>query len=516
MSSLELRLTDLDLSKVLFFEENVLSKLDKKKRLHLLNDYYFGKSSFSKSLSKYHVRIRAQEFYKYLPAINTNIKCPYDNSDMYSELPAKSRQDNWNKDIFCLKCNHKIFRSSFDSYGHEHRCNCEGCLEKRAIEKERFQSTVRKVNGAYSPIEYELLSLDMILDLAVVLQSSDAKSLYNIESLDNLEEVNRAYDFSILKYLANESILLPSENSSVGSIEINKDKGGYTYYQKQVNWNVNVIRPNTSDETVLNILKYPNIGLSLNLDPVDSHETYRKLVWLEMDKVIAYQFQDLSLLYEKDLDKEKMKSAVLRWLMNFTPAQVYSLIWRGVRRADNSRTRGVWGNYRYNQVDFVIKLVDEIIGYKDQNYEIKPYNYPSKYVEENLKSKIFFDQILLKPDWFFQKVPMEDEPNDLQVISTQSLSDMSKMCFSDLKLIPDIVEKAIYFSVEEYGIVVFSETDKLLFSNQLSIYQYFKNYDGVDWLNKAQSEFKIPHFFSLDFLLCLQQSLLNANVDHDS
>lgn len=77
------------------------------------------------------------------------------------------------------------------------------------------------------------------------------------------------------------------------------------------------------------------------------------------------------------------------------------------------------------------------------------------------------------------------------------------------------MKKTVYFSVEKYGIVVFNETDKLLFLDQLSVYQYFKDYDDMDWLNKAQLEFKIPHFFSLNFLLCLQQSLLEANIKHD-
>lgn len=56
MSNLELKLTDLDLSKVFFSEENVLSKLDEDKRLHLLTGHYFGELSFSKALSKYNTR----------------------------------------------------------------------------------------------------------------------------------------------------------------------------------------------------------------------------------------------------------------------------------------------------------------------------------------------------------------------------------------------------------------------------------------------------------------------------
>lgn len=192
------------------------------------------------------------------------------------------------------------------------------------------------------------------------------------------------------------------------------------------------------------------------------------------------------------------------------------MLWATVRRADNSRTRGTWGNYRYHQTDFVIKLVDDLIESKSTRHtEVEPYKYPYQ-VEEHLRTKIFFSQVLIKPDWFNSMVPIKKEEDALEIASVNSLANLTYSYFTDLNKISLVIKNANSFSIKSYGILITFDNEVELFTDQLTLFQNFKQ-DNADsgWYERAQSIFKISHFYSLEFLLTLQKELLVSKISQE-
>lgn len=94
----------------------------------------------------------------------------------------------------------------------------------------------------------------------------------------------------------------------------------------------------------------------------------------------------------KELTKEETKiiHAIQRWLEGLTPSQVYALIWLGVRKANDAKVSGSWGNYGFHEINYLIKEIDSAIKRTTMsNGEIKSYYYP-KNVILKLSTTVFF------------------------------------------------------------------------------------------------------------------------------
>lgn len=389
-------------------------------------------------------------------------------------------------------------------------------VKRREVVQTRKKLIEKQNRSNYPPIDYADLSLDYVLDLAVILQSLHASNLTNIGSFNSLPDMENEISITTLRHLARSGVLVVSVESPSEAIEVDENENEYNFFLDKVSWDINIVRKNTDNDQLLEILKSPNAGFPLDFIPSKVNEVYLELVLSELNQLVIYLFEDLSLTYSGDADHDKMKMAFQRWLISYTPAQIYSLLWATVRRADNSRTRGTWGNYRYHQTDFVIKLVDDLIESKSTRHaEVEPYKYPYQ-VEEHLRTKIFFSQVLIKPDWFNSMVPIKKEEDALEIASVNSLANLTYSYFTDLNKISLVIKNANSFSIKPYGILITFDNEVELFTDQLTLFQNFKQ-DNADsgWYERAQGIFKISHFYSLEFLLTLQKELLVSKISQE-
>ncbi|MBL1228289.1 hypothetical protein IW492_03455 [Enterococcus sp. BWB1-3] len=104
---------------------------------------------------------------------------------------------------------------------------------------------------------------------------------------------------------------------------------------------------------------------------------WKSYVIQELLKIFKFEMKKLGFFRELD-DEEKVKmlcSAFDGWLKIYSPSKVYALLYKSIRDADNARTTGTIGNYRYHEIKFIIVLVDKmIIKYEQEGWEIKNYD----------------------------------------------------------------------------------------------------------------------------------------------
>lgn len=509
MDELSVRVSDVDLSKVKFVDNGPLNKMKPVTLTKALKEYYFGDNRVSEILKKYGIAVAPSDFSKFLPLVDTEVHCPYDGESMFSKLPSKAGASSWDKDIVCLKCGHIVFRSNIPY----RECDCAGCIAKRKQENQKLTDLIRAVNNNQPFFEYANISLESVLDLAVILQEFHANTLDDIGIYERCE--NPDFSIDILKRLVDQGLIVVSENSPrTAFTKVNEE--GYSYYLSKVNWDIWIKRDNTSEEDLLSILKNPNAGLQLYFDHDDVINNYRKAVHVELEKLAKYQFSDLSLDFQKQSDLDKMHDAFDRWLISLSPAQIYDLLWLGVRRVNDSRTRGVWGNYRYHQTDLVIKVIDEIIATKaSQSVTITPFDYPYQ-VTQDLRTKILFGQIEIIPDWFQKVIPSSPDLSfGLSPASDKSLDDVEKLLFDDTSKISGIIEDAEWFAVTDFGLVVFDGLVEWLFTDQVSLYHQTKKTNTNEnwWIQATMGLYYIDDFYSTSFILQLYKALLSAGVD---
>ena len=201
---------------------------------------------------------------------------------------------------------------------------------------------------------------------------------------------------------------------------------------------------------------------------------------------------------------------ITRLLINWTPSQIYGFIWQAVRRADNNRTRNVWGNYKYHQVDFVIKIIDDIIINKNSlDIPTDKYKYPFQ-VTPFFKTKIFFNQMIVNPDWFQKAVPMNSNDN-LRTIPLKAMKKTIEKQENDISKLVPIIKNAKWYSISNLGIIVFDGENERLFSNEITIYSIYSSFKS-DWLKQAENDFLFNKFYSFSFLSSLQTLLEKSDI----
>lgn len=498
---------DLDFSDIKFTSNSVFEKFSNTELKRIIKEYYSDKK-ITDILNNIDINIRPNDFYKNLPLINTKIKCPYDKNDMFAQLPSKSNIQNWDKDVICPKCGHMIFNKT--NFYDTKECDCSNCIKKRKLDAENKLEIIKKVNEEYSAIDYSSLSMEDVLDIATILNGFNSLSLENIGIYDNNHNLD--FDSKILVRLANKNLILVSESSPAESIE-KYTKTGYSYYVEKVNWNINVKFSDLDSKDLLNLLKNPNKGMNYNFDSKESNKLYLNIIDSEMLRLFEMEFNDLALSFDKDTNKDAVKitDMINRLLVSWSPSQIYAFIWQAVRKADNSRTRNVWGNYRYHQVDFVIKLIDDIIiNNRNANNSNKEFNYPFK-ITPYLRTQIFFNQMMILPDWFNSLVPLKLN-EDLESIPVKIMVKSLDKQVNDITNLSTILDNAKWYTISDLGIVVFDGTNKKLFSNELTVFNIYREF-GSDWLNIAKSDYLLTNFYSFFYLSSLQTLLEHSKVE---
>ena len=214
---------------------------------------------------------------------------------------------------------------------------------------------------------------------------------------------------------------------------------------------------------------------------------------------------------------------------NLDPKPTVFSIWAGVRREDNLRTSNKLGNYRFHEIDFFIKLVDQLIeGKQTKQKAIEDYEYPYQ-IEKDIATKIFFDQMIQNPNWFHVLIPgNSDEHQEGPVIMpSRFLQDLfgqhthPNLWSEDIDY---VTKHATWFAYSMYGLLVnFDATDSnpWLFTDEVSAYWYVSNHQDKsqdeeimdeEWYSSGYRSYNLAPFKLPGYLLELAQKLVDAKI----
>ncbi|WNW15006.1 hypothetical protein [Lactiplantibacillus plantarum] len=255
----EFDLNNFDFSDILFQNDSILADKTPEEMKAILTDYY-SDLSVKKLLSKYDLDVHPSVFPQSLPVVGVETKCPFDGYNMYIQLPSKTRQDEWNKKMFCLECSHVIYNKEYVSLGY--KCDCQRCQEQRDKLIDELKTVVIENNVNQSKNAYSTLSIKSILNLACLLQALRAKSLIDVGPYDEDSEDPDLFDR--IQELFHTGLITPSENSSVDTFSgFKSGDTTYNFYPSRAKWNIWVKDDRLNEKQLFEILKNPHPGLDL-------------------------------------------------------------------------------------------------------------------------------------------------------------------------------------------------------------------------------------------------------------
>ncbi|MBO0479151.1 hypothetical protein JZO72_05865 [Vagococcus fluvialis] len=275
---------------------------------------------------------------------------------------------------------------------------------------------------------------------------------------------------------------------------------------------------NIKDEDLFNFLKYPNMSI---IDSEGEMATlWNELVTDELVRLFEYQLSELRFVYKKDNDYRHLVDYFNGLYKILNPAQIYALIWMAVRQADNSRTRGTWGNFKFKHVNFILKIMEDIRIKKTNNNDmIEAFEYP--YASNiSLVSRVFFDQVMLCPEWFVSKVP-SIEIDIGMVIGSKELLFYDGLLKREKQIDNFNIWDYSYYYLTNFGIVAFDGMVTWLFSDEKTLYQLYKLYPSdrsEDSKENFYHNIDIPYYieesYSTSFLLKLIQTFMEKDIDN--
>ncbi|EUJ42112.1 hypothetical protein [Brochothrix campestris] len=236
----------------------------------------------------------------------------------------------------------------------------------------------------------------------------------------------------------------------------------------------------------------------------------------------------------KELTKEETKiiHAIQRWLEGLTPSQVYALIWLGVRKANDAKVSGSWGNYGFHEINYLIKEIDSAIKRTTMsNGEIKSYYYP-KNVILKLSTTVFFEDMLQLTDWYHTEVATKAD------LVQQLTKEQNRMPFYDQLQLnnSENIEKTLdwalkadnTFEIISKGIVIHDGMLAWLFTTEEELYRLSKkiqseehilmDYENDKWIEQMMSyiPYYIENTYTTAFILKLIRALLRSDLAYSN
>lgn len=455
--------------------KNALAGLDEKLLRQLLREYYKGEMKVKAIIEKYELDIDKDIYFsRHLPLFYSNAKCPYDGEKLVSKFPSKSNLVYSSLDYYCLECGHNEYNSS------SKECSCDNCKEN----KEKLEKQIQNIIDDFfenQEVELNSLSLEDRLNIATILQISDTKYGYLIPRFANYDTSNHCISTDTIDDFVNRRILKISKQNSL-DVYSNITDNRFKYNSREVYLLLNIIsNKGLSEEELFEELKYAN-----NLEVESSEEIcllWRKIIYEELYKIFVLLMKNSKFTRELgDQKKEsKLYNAFDKWIENYTPSQIYAILYRSIKEADNKRTSGYMGNYRFNEISFIVKLGDEMImRYEKEDWKIQHYNYP-KQLEINIQTKIFFSKVIKYPNWFDSKINvdlqmkssnMNDECNVIRNYSNY-IKEKEANVFDER--IISTLKNAVYYSVNCFGVVIFDGLVNCLFATKKDLWDYHEN-----------------------------------------
>lgn len=401
---------------------------------------------------------------------------------MLMVIPSKSDLNNFCPQLSCPICDHQINKKN--GWGQIIECTCINCEKKKEVEINR----VRKIVKACQPnkkIDPWMISIDNRISLACVLQTSGVEYGQLIPPYDTYDTSNTSVSLDILKKLYEDDIIIVSELSNHSAFD-KAEQNSFSYYPTRVKYKLNINFEEEYENNTLGFkdMKHPTTIFLNTDDKVYYWKQYivSELLYLFRKRMEAYRFtSELS----DGKKMRKIEDAIIRWLEVLLPSQIYSLIYLTTRYADNKRTEGKMGNYRYNEIVFIVKLIDQKITQHEQHgWKIEQYQYPSNY-EPQMQTLIFFNTILKESNWFnlfIPKINMNEHFEDESILIKSKKYALEIEPYEHQEISPflqKIINYAIYYEITREGLLIGGEVVDYLFGTHLDFAKNVGNKDSL-------------------------------------
>lgn len=458
---------------------------------------------------------------KYLPNVEIMEECGHCQAKLIAKLPSRASKTNWHPDRVCPKCRH------IEYYSKQKSCVCEKCLLKDQTKRTRLKVLLEK-NRPKDSIDILTVPMRERLIIAVLLQEANVGLGAVIPPYHTYVNGETETSIEILADLQQGKLINIAPCSQLEAFTKKDEDDFYAFDFSKVHYEINITAENMREWEIHKQLCRPAITRVEDATDV-------VLVWIE---IVSGQLLELlkALCVEYDLAKElekeetKIIQAIQRWLDGLTPSQVYALIWIGVRKACGAKVSGSWGNYRFHEINYLIKEIDSYLKKAQVNNElIGSYNYPKK-VGIKLSTTIFFEDMLQLKDWYNTKVVTKTE-----LINLLTKNENSIPFYEELKLrnsedmertLKWVLKEENSFEISEIGVVIYIGKIEWLFTTEEVLYRLSKkieheqnfliDYENDKWVAEMRTHmsFSIDGIYSTMFILKLIRALLSSNLSY--
>lgn len=317
-------------------------------------------------------------------------------------------------------------------------------------------------------------------------------------------------EISTLIRLVNKGIIAVSPHSDIRAFEHNEEFPK-TFMIHAVKYRLNVDIPQGDHRyKVFDSLKY--INESAILEGIEVKEIWRYTAVQELIRIVEMQLEDFKFDYLQKRDKEILFDLFDELVNEYTPAQIYSLIWFGIRRLDNLRTTNEWEINKSCPVEHLSKILDSRKNrFKDG--VVSEYAYPSN-MKPTLYTKVVFEQFIGNEFWFNSKVPNKSkEVLDIEISFYETLLKREKDLYNEELNF----ESVKYYYLTKFGVVVNDGNVSQLFTDEKTLYRishFLKYVNYCDDYYDSGLPYYISNVYSTVSLCSLIQELFSSKIEY--
>ncbi|MBC2328538.1 hypothetical protein [Listeria swaminathanii] len=441
--------------------------------------YYTGKLSVTKIIDKFGLSIdNASKFSAYLPFFYAERKCPYDDIHLIAKLPSKSSLKNFFPDFQCENCSH------IECDKVKKVCSCSNCQLKKENEKKKLSAIIYD-SYLDSEVEFQDINIFDRINIATLLQITNLEFNCLVPQYKTYKSSVNGFTMDTLRDLIDKDILKVSDQTSIEAFS-NITDTNFSYRVDETLFKLNIVSNRYNGKEMFERLKYLD-----DIEIVNTREYIR--LWTdyvihELLKIFRFEMKKLGFTRELDVEEKEKTfcNALDSWLELYSPSQVYALIYKSIRDADNARTTGTIGNYRYHEIKFIIVLVDKMITkYEQEGWEIKNYDYPSQ-LEIDIKTKLFFMKVIKEKNWFgtiipeWNQVTFEKNSTTNTIVTNYSEYIDKLECQRMDENIDITLHMARYYYFMPYGIVIDDGNIECLFATSKDLVDYLTFLKGSE------------------------------------
>ncbi|WNF91028.1 hypothetical protein [Vagococcus fluvialis] len=472
----------------------------------IISKYYFGNYTINQIIKNYGLSSDASEVVGDLPRLFNNIKCKYDASRMYVDIPKKEDIIEiflFTEKYTCPICNHREIKS----------CKCINCEEMRN------KIISECVGNRLLNKEFKSLTISQKVYLATLLQG-----LHVNKMRDDFGTYLDFYDVSSPILFDGDQILIQFlENKIIGVSELS-DTEAFNFENNMIStfkptltkYFLNIkSEDEINDECLFSYLKYPN--KSIINSKSEAIKLWHELVTEELIRLFKYELSKHKLIFVETKDHNKIVEYLNSLYQLLKPSQIYYLMWMAARHVDNARTRG---SLKKSHVNSMIRFMESIrIKKINKGDIIEEYEYPYMF-SVSLVSRVFFDQVMLCPEWFVSKVP-PIEVNIGIAIEPKELLFYEDLLKREKQIDNFNILDYSYYYLTSFGVIAFDGMVTWLFSDEKTLYQLYKLYPS-DQIGDSKENFyrniDIPYYidepYSTSFLLKIIQTFMEKDIDN--